>query len=327
MKKNVLLALLLFLTFSVNAQTTTSFFVAGDKDKFYPVVFKDINWPNHIPTEIRIGRSDVHYDEPWRGALMAKFVFHNTQYGNGARFVDADIWQKYNKLSTEEMPFIAGYRDATISNGLYDFVIWLRGSATYHYNSNTPQNPAIYDGVKNALPFQEENGPAHSFKTVVDNYINSWGKTTEGTLYSLNGGLNYINGSLALGTLDTKGYKLAVNGNMRVHEIRVETANWPDYVFEKGYSLTPIKELEEFISLNKHLPEIPSAAEVKEHGIALGEMNKLLLKKIEELTLYLIEKDKEILELKEEKSKIADQESRIRRIEQLIQPVKKQAEL
>lgn len=291
MKKNVLLALLLLLTFSVNAQTTTSVFVAGDKDKFYPVVFKDMNWPNHIPTEIRIGRSDVNYDEQWRGTLMAKFVFHNTQWGNGARFVDADIWQKYNKLSTEEMPFIAGYRDATIGNGSYNFIIWLRGNTTYHYNSNTSQNPAIYDGVKNALPFQEENGPVHSFKTVVDNYINSWGKTTEGTLYSLNGGLNYMNGSLALGTLDTKGYKLAVNGNMRVHEIRVETANWPDYVFEKGYSLTPIKQLEEFISLNKHLPEIPKAADAEKNGVDLGEMNKKLLKKIEEFTLYLIEQE------------------------------------
>lgn len=71
------------------------------------------------------------------------------------------------------------------------------------------------------------------------------------------------------------------------------------------------------------MPEIPSALEVEREGIALGEMNKMLLKKIEELTLYLIEKDKEILELKQQQCKIADQEARIRRLEQLVQPVKK----
>lgn len=291
MKKNALLALLLFLTFFVKAQTTTSFFVGGDLDKFYPVVFKDMNWQNSIPTEIQIGRSSVHQDGDWRGALMAKFVFHNTGWGNGARFVNADIWQKNNKWTTQEVPFIAGYRDATYNNGSGDFIIWLRGGTTYQYLSNLAQNPVIYDGAKNPLPYQEENGPAHSFKTVVDDYINSWGKTTDGTIYSLNGGLNYMNGSLALGTLDTKGYKLAVNGKMRVHEIRVETANWPDYVFEKEYSLIPLKELEKFISLNKHLPEMPKAADAEKNGVDLGEMNKKLLKKVEELTLYLIEQE------------------------------------
>lgn len=84
-----------------------------------------------------------------------------------------------------------------------------------------------------------------------------------------------------------------------------------------------LRELEDYIKLHKHLPEIPSALEVEREGIALGEMNKMLLKKIEELTLYLIEKDKEILELKQQQCKIADQEARIRRLEQLVQPVKK----
>ena len=89
--------------------------------------------------------------------------------------------------------------------------------------------------------------------------------------------------------------KLGVNGNIRAKEVKVEAANWPDYVFESGYQLVTLQELEAFINKNKHLPEMPSAAQVKENGIELGEMNKLLLKKVEELTLLLIQKDKEII--------------------------------
>lgn len=134
---------------------------------------------------------------------------------------------------------------------------------------------------------------------------------------------NAVSGNVAIGTTDTKGFKLAVNGNISAKEIKVEATVWPDYVFEVGYQSLSLRELEDYIKLHKHLPEIPSAAEVEKNGIALGEMNKLLLKKVEELTLYLIEKDKEILELKQKQSKVSDQESRIRRLEQLMQPVKK----
>ncbi|NQX41298.1 hypothetical protein SAMN05421820_107160 [Pedobacter steynii] len=313
MKKNALLLLMLLMTVFVKAQTAP-LIVGGDLDKFYPVVFKDINWINHIPTEIRLGRSSVHQDNNWKGSLMAKFVFHNTLWGNGARFTDVDIWQRYNKMTTQEVPFIAGYRDASGSSSSYDFIIWLRGNTTYYYDSNVTQNPEIYDGVKNPLPFQEVGGPVHSFKTEVDVNINSWGKTTEGTLYSLNGGLNYMNGSLGIGTLSTGEYRLAVNGKMRTHEIRVETANWPDYVFEKNYSLPSLGELEKYIAQNKRLPEIPSATEAEREGVDLGSMNKLLLKKIEELTLHLISKDKEITELKKLTSKVEDLENKMKLI-------------
>ena len=133
-------------------------------------------------------------------------------------------------------------------------------------------------------------------------------------------------GNIGMGTITPK-EKLSVRGKIRAEEIKVEAANWPDYVFDANHQFLSLRELETYIKHHRHLPEVPSAAEVKENGIALGEMNKLLLKKIEELTLYLIEKDKEIFELKQEQSKNAEQESRIRRLEQLIQPVKKQAKL
>lgn len=107
------------------------------------------------------------------------------------------------------------------------------------------------------------------------------------------------------------GYMLSVAGKVKATEIMVaELADWSDYVFLDDYILPKLHEVESFINTNKHLPDIPSETEVKEEGINLGEMDALLLKKIEELTLYTIEQQKilekqqeEIERLKEELSK------------------------
>jgi hypothetical protein len=91
------------------------------------------------------------------------------------------------------------------------------------------------------------------------------------------------------------GHLLYVTGGITAEEVKVKLkANWSDYVFEKGYNLLPLNEVENFINQNKHLPEVPNQVEVQQNGIDLGAMNALLLKKIEELTLYMIEQDKRI---------------------------------
>jgi hypothetical protein len=87
--------------------------------------------------------------------------------------------------------------------------------------------------------------------------------------------------------------KLQVSGLIRAKEVKVETNNWPDFVFAKGYKLATLSEIEQQIKRNGHLPGIPSATEAEKNGIELGEMNKKLLQKIEELTLYLIDMKKE----------------------------------
>jgi hypothetical protein len=110
-------------------------------------------------------------------------------------------------------------------------------------------------------------------------------------------------GLVGIGT-STPTEKLSVNGNIRAKEIKVETANWPDYVFSKSYKSLSLPEMEKFIVLNNHLPEIPSADQVKSEGIAIGEMNSKLLKKIEELTLYMIDMDKKINRLENQNTKL-----------------------
>lgn len=117
-----------------------------------------------------------------------------------------------------------------------------------------------------------------------------------------------VKGNIAIGSPSpSAGYKLAVNGKIRAHEIKVETS-WADFVFKPDYRLRSLKDTENFIKTNGHLPEIPSAKEVEKHGINIGEMNAKLLQKIEELTLYVIELSKENKELG---TKIKDQQAQI----------------
>ncbi len=117
-------------------------------------------------------------------------------------------------------------------------------------------------------------------------------------------------GEVGIGELQIpSGYKLAVNGKAIAEEVRVEmagdgTGEWPDYVFQPNYPLLSLSELEQSIQQNGHLPNIPSAAEVEADGIELGDMNRRLLEKVEELTLYVIELKKEIDALKQQKGTV-----------------------
>ncbi|MEP7128912.1 MAG: SprB repeat-containing protein [Chitinophagales bacterium] len=94
-------------------------------------------------------------------------------------------------------------------------------------------------------------------------------------------------------------YMLAVNGKIICSGERVQlTTAWPDYVFEKSHQLMQLKTFEKYIYLNKHLPGMPTAEQVSKEGIDLGEMNRLLVEKVEELSLYIIDLQKQIDELK-----------------------------
>jgi len=113
------------------------------------------------------------------------------------------------------------------------------------------------------------------------------------------------NCNVGIGTSDTKGYRLAVAGSMISESVTVKLQGaWPDYVFAKDYHLPSLRETEKHIKENGHLPDIPSAEEVKANGVDLGDMNAKLLKKIEEMTLHLIEIKKENEQERLEKMKL-----------------------
>jgi hypothetical protein len=109
-------------------------------------------------------------------------------------------------------------------------------------------------------------------------------------------------GNIGIGT-ETPDTKLAVNGTIHAREVIVDLVGWPDYVFQDDYNLMSLEELEKSININKHLPNIPSACEIENNGIQLGQMNKKLIEKVEELTLYIIQLNKELQEVKSQLKK------------------------
>jgi hypothetical protein len=128
------------------------------------------------------------------------------------------------------------------------------------------------------------NGPYGSIQFVTNNAVR----------VTIGGGT--LAGNIGIGTT-SPAEKLAVNGKIRAKEVIVET-NWSDYVFDPAYRLAPLSEVEEQIKAEKHLSGIPSAQQIAENGVSLGDMQARLLQKVEELTLHAIEQEKEIQALK-----------------------------
>jgi hypothetical protein len=127
---------------------------------------------------------------------------------------------------------------------------------------------------------------------------------TGSTLFmGVNGGnLQLDAAQIAIGANLNKaaGYKLAVTGKVICEEVKVMlSGNWPDYVFDKKYKRPSLSDLEKFIEQNKHLPNIPAASEIESNGVEVGDMQRKMMEKIEELTLYVIELKKELDTLKQ----------------------------
>ena len=132
--------------------------------------------------------------------------------------------------------------------------------------------------------------------------LNLNGKNIVGATNGTGGIYVAQNGNVRIGAGTANPTKtLEVNGAIRSKEVLVEVANWSDFVFDKDYDLMTLNEVESYIKENGHLPDVPSAKEVKANGVEVGEMNAILLQKIEELTLYIIELEKKIEKLNDGK--------------------------
>ncbi|WP_303318698.1 DUF4200 domain-containing protein [Flavivirga abyssicola] len=136
--------------------------------------------------------------------------------------------------------------------------------------------------------------------------------------------LNDYGGNVGIGTTDTKGFRLGVKGDIAAEEVKVALhSNWSDFVFDDDYKLPTLTEVENHISKKGHLKDIPSAEEVNKYGIFLGEMDAKLLQKIEELTLYTIQQEKEIEKLKSEVLSFKKLEKEIEIIKNRLETLKK----
>jgi hypothetical protein len=119
-------------------------------------------------------------------------------------------------------------------------------------------------------------------------------------------GLLVLNGNqVTIGQITpANGYKLSVGGKAICEELKVQLqGNWPDYVFNQNYKLRSIEELRAFIAQNKHLPNIPAAAELEKNGMEVGEMQRKMMEKIEELTLYILQLEEKLETVQKQISK------------------------
>ena len=166
------------------------------------------------------------------------------------------------------------YSGAQHTNG-FQFVGWAKSSGVslefiVYEKNGTPQNTGILTDIADYKPSRQ-----------VTNYVSRFN----------------IMGRVGIGTSNPQA-SLAVDGNILAKEIKVKTdIAVPDYVFEPDYKLSTLEEIEEYVKTNKHLPEIPSAKQIETNGLDLAQMNLLLLKKMEEMTLHVIEQQKQIKEL------------------------------
>ncbi|MCK4678582.1 MAG: hypothetical protein KAT48_10655 [Bacteroidales bacterium] len=132
--------------------------------------------------------------------------------------------------------------------------------------------------------------------TTVPGNLQFWTTNTSGSLAERM--IIKNDGNVGIGTTNPQTI-LAVNGNITCKEVEVTLTGWSDYVFDEKYNLRSLEDVEHFIMTNGHLPDVPSAKEVESNGFKLGEMDATLLKKIEELTLHVIELNKRIKTLEE----------------------------
>lgn len=119
------------------------------------------------------------------------------------------------------------------------------------------------------------------------------------------------NGNVGIGTANPQSM-LAVNGNITARKVVVTANGWADYVFGDNYQLPSLPQVEEYIHRNKHLPDVVSAEEVKKNGVDLAENQAALLRKVEEVTLYLIEEHRQLEKLKEQSQRLATENQKLK---------------
>lgn len=226
-------------------------------------------------------------------------------------------WQDYNNTSLMRI-----MSDGKFGLGVSTPSAQLHTSGTVRFaglsNDNTQSRIIVSDANGN-LSYRDASTVGGSGSiSGTNNYLAKYSGTT-----AIGNSIVYDNGtSVGIGTTNVTepGFKLYVESGIRTRKVKVDQSTWADYVFEPGYHLPSLQEVEAFIQKHKHLPDVPSAATVEREGLDLGDNQAVLLKKIEELTLYLIEQDKA---LKQKQEKIEELTRKMSSFEQRLMQLEK----
>ena len=247
-------------------------------------------------TNVGIGTNTPVEKLDINGNLQAKVGLFTNSLPNGS------VFSNWNEAMDKSLVFSAG---ALLGTGPG----YLRTRMFHFYDfpqSNFSSKPELFFSIEDRT---DQKRYKFSAQTGGVTNMSIYNKSQQVTLDFFEDGNDIVkltlpkaNSYIGIGTTSftdgTDVFKLSVAGNIRANRVKVYTT-WADFVFEKNYKLPTLEEVEKHIAENGHLMDIPSAKEVEAKGIELGEMNKLLLQKVEELTLYVIALNKELLQVKE----------------------------
>ncbi len=215
----------------------------------------------------------------------------------------------------------AGYSTTSSENSFFGYRSGLRNT-TGSLNSFFGKDAGLYNTSGSSNSFFGESAGYHNESgsgNLFLGYKAGYSETGSNKLYISNSDTSTplvygefdkkqirLNGQVGIGTnaANLGPYQLAVEGTIGARKVVVSPDSWADFVFENNYKLRNLQEVETFINNNKHLPDVPSEKEVLENGVSLGEMDAVLLQKIEELTLYIIELKKYTTKLEKHSIKL-----------------------
>jgi hypothetical protein len=285
---------------------------------------------NRTPFGTTLGNSNVDFATlPYTGARGATvagiagyplFVLGNSAVNTGSGHSNAMtvLYNGRTQINTAGFTNTLSQTDVTPKAALD--VVSTNTGVLLPRLTNTQRNAIAAGDLQNGLLLYNTDSSAFQFYN--GGSWNSVGTGASSGKWLYNGGLQYDSlNNIAIGTSQLpSGYRLAVKGAAVFTRVQVlPIPNWPDYVFKKGYRLRSLQELENYIGKYRHLPEMASAATVATSGIDLGVNQAALLKKVEELTLYLIDENKQ---LKTQNTQLAQQDKKMEDLQRQIDELK-----
>jgi len=275
--------------------------IANPKYKFH------VSGDSYFTENVRIGTSNVKALHFGQTAYNEAFGYGISYIGfNASRNADNETWT----LQSDDANNGGGIIWNTIGGNMY--------FATIPVSENGAVDQTLTDTIvkNNVKLILKNNGnfgigtttPSQKLHVAGNACISdsiAIGVSKPSDKLHLNGN-SYFTGNMGIGIKNSGDYKLKVKGKINCEEVVItanikgDDNNWPDYVFNDDYNLPDLDEVSAFIKQNRHLPEIPTAAEVSENGISLGTMNTLLLKKVEELTLYILQQNERMMDMQKQ---------------------------
>jgi len=301
---------------AVQGTVTLNITASGKKEFSFAGLDNSINLGQPVPLNFVPGTDEftimglMGTGVPSQGALVSKGGSSGVQYhievSNDKFWIRVgdnptlNIFEQSNGLIDQNMHFalVAGLNESklyingqlietkgtsSIGTATHNEDILIGDTATWDWEYS--------DHIRSVGIFSKPLSTAE-IQAIYNDILNPSSVYDSGSVWSQNGSdINFNSGNVGIGITDPGTYKLSVNGDIRAKEVRVEVTNWPDYVFDEDYYLLSLNEIQNYINKEGHLPNIPSAEEIESSGLELGEINRLLLIKIEELTLHIIKQE------------------------------------